>query len=123
VSEFAPQCAHIHPVQPGEVLAEDLALGLLGERRIPVALDQILWDLKVPEGVQGPPRMPDRRLRAVDDLVLAGPKEQFAEPLRMLGSCAVRLRTSVTLSSPSSSLTAGIVTSSQSDRPEMQPGA
>src|SRR3954465_2553441 len=55
----------VHPVQPQEVLAEDLALGLLGQLRVPVAVAQILRDLEVPEGPQGPLGMPDRRLRAV----------------------------------------------------------
>jgi hypothetical protein len=36
-------------VQPGEVAAEDLALGLLGERRVAPFLDDVLGKLEVPE--------------------------------------------------------------------------
>src|SRR5215216_4991916 len=47
-----PRLLHVHPVQAQEVLAQDLALGLLGELRVAVALDQVLGQLEVPEGVQ-----------------------------------------------------------------------
>ena len=36
---------HVHAVEPQKVLAEDLSLRLLGELRVPVAVDQILAEL------------------------------------------------------------------------------
>src|SRR6266508_874155 len=78
---------HVHAVQAEQVLAEDLPLGLLGELRGAVALDQVLGELEVPERLQRPARMPDGRLAAVDDLVLAAPEQQLAEHLGELPVC------------------------------------
>ena len=71
----------VHAVQAQQVLAEDLALGLVGERRVAVAVLQVLGDLEVAQRAQRPLGLPDRRLRAVDDLVLAAPEQQLAERL------------------------------------------
>src|SRR5947207_2031366 len=71
----------LHPVQPQQVPAEDLALGLLGELRVAVAVDQVLGQLEVPERLQRPLGVEDGRLAAVDDLVLAAPEQQLAEDL------------------------------------------
>jgi len=68
-------------VQAGEVLTEDLALGLLGERRVAALLDDVARELEVPELLKRPLRVPDRRLAAVDDLVLPAPPEHLPEHL------------------------------------------
>jgi hypothetical protein len=71
-------------VQAEQVLAEDLALGLIGELRIAVARAQVLGDLEVHERAQRPLRMPQRCLGAVDDLVLTAPEQQLAEYLLLV---------------------------------------
>jgi hypothetical protein len=42
---------HIHVRETEEVLAQDLPFSLLGELRVAVALDEVLRELEVPEGV------------------------------------------------------------------------
>src|SRR4051812_29300284 len=71
----------VDPVQPRQVLAEDLALGLLGELRVAALLDDVPRELEVPELLQRPLRVPDRRLAAVDDLVLPAPPHHLPERL------------------------------------------
>src|SRR5919199_873077 len=72
---------HVDAVQAGEVLTEDLALRLLGELRVAALLDDVARQLEVPERLERPLRVPDRRLAAVDDLVLAAPPQHLAEHL------------------------------------------
>src|SRR5918996_4899200 len=80
-AEFLGFDVRVDAVQPGEVAAEDLALGLLGERRVAPLLDDVLGELEVPELLERPLRVPDRRLTAVDDLVLPAPPHHLAEGL------------------------------------------
>src|SRR4051812_30479618 len=68
-------------MQASEVLAEDLALGLLGELRVAALLDDVSRELEVPELLERPLRVPDRRLAAVDDLVLPAPPHHLPERL------------------------------------------
>ena len=51
----------IHSVKAREVLANDLALGLLGELRVDVAVAEVLGDLELP-------KRPERPLRVEDGL-------------------------------------------------------
>src|ERR1700682_3925352 len=71
-------------MQTKEVLSQDLALGLLRERRIAIALLQVRGDLEIPEGLQRPSGVEDRRLASIDDLVFSAPEEQLAQCLREL---------------------------------------
>src|SRR3954453_8593552 len=71
----------VDPVQLREVLAEDLALGLLRELRVAALLDDVPGKLEVPELLERPLRMPDRRLPAVEDLVLPAPPHHLPEHL------------------------------------------
>src|SRR5690349_5779516 len=73
---------HVEPVQPQQVLAEDLAFRGVGQLRVAVAVAQVLRDLEVHERAQRPLRVEDRRLTAVDDLVLAAPEQQLPDDLR-----------------------------------------
>src|SRR5207249_2329698 len=66
LEQAGPGLVGLKAVQAQEVLAENLAFGLLGELRVAVPLDQILGQLKVPERLQRPAGMEDRRLAAVD---------------------------------------------------------
>src|SRR5215210_1082491 len=61
-SEPFPRLSQVHAREPEEVLAEDLTLRPFGELRVAVAFDEVLGDLKVPERVEGPFRVPDRGL-------------------------------------------------------------
>src|ERR687897_91571 len=67
--------------EPLTRLVQDLPLGLFGELWVAVAFYQVLRDLEVPERLEGPFRMPDRGLGAVDDLVLPAPEQELADPL------------------------------------------
>src|SRR5579859_5151048 len=53
-----------HAVQPEQVLAQDLALGLIGELRVAVSLAEVLRNLEVHERAKRPLRVEQRRLRA-----------------------------------------------------------
>src|SRR4051794_23491464 len=48
----------VHPVQTQQVLAQDLALALLGQLRVAVAVAEVLRDLEVAERPQRPLRVP-----------------------------------------------------------------
>src|SRR3954451_18891059 len=65
----------VDAVQPREVAAEDLALGLVGQLRVAALGHDVVGQLEVPERLQRPLRVPDRRLAAVEDLVLAAPPQ------------------------------------------------
>src|ERR1700754_4680668 len=69
----------VDPVQAGEVAAEDLALGLVGQLRVAALGDDVLGQLEVPERLERPLRVPDRGLAAVDDLVLPAPPHHLPE--------------------------------------------
>src|SRR5215208_6578730 len=71
----------VDAVELREVLAEDLALGLLGQGRVAPLLDDVLRELEVPERLERPLRLPYRRLAAVDDLVLTAPPHHLPERL------------------------------------------
>jgi hypothetical protein len=49
---FLPGVLDIHSVKAREVLANDLALGLLGELRVDVAVAEVLGDLELPERLE-----------------------------------------------------------------------
>src|SRR5215208_1126814 len=74
----------IYTREAEQILTEDLTLRLFGELRVAVAFDEVLRNLEVPEGVERPLGVPDRGLRAVDDLVLPAPEHELADPLREL---------------------------------------
>src|ERR687897_976685 len=78
----------IHTREVEQILAQDLALRLFGKLRVAVALDEVLWDLEVPEGVQGPLGVPDGGFGTVDDLVLPAPEHELADPLGELSGRA-----------------------------------
>src|SRR5205814_114657 len=76
-AQFRHLLFHINIHQASKITTEDFLLGLSSELRISIAGHQVLWYLKFPEGVQSPARMPDRRLTAIENLVLTAPEHQL----------------------------------------------
>jgi hypothetical protein len=83
VSSLLPQLRHfllnVDAHQVGEIAAEDFLFGLGGQLWITIAGNEVFWYLELPEGVQGPARVPDGRFATIEDFVLAAPEHQFAQ--------------------------------------------
>src|SRR5216683_2940812 len=79
--ELSNLLLYVDAHQAGEVTAEDFLLGLRGQLRIAVAGYEVLWQFKLPEGIQRPARVPDGGLTTIEDLVFAAPEHQLAHIL------------------------------------------
>lgn len=60
-TQFLDFLADVDTYQASQIAPENLLFGLPGQMRVAVPGGQIFGDLEVPEGIQGPARVPDRR--------------------------------------------------------------